>query len=190
MIYKINSRRVLIQPQGSGFSQYEIIIDNIMPERKIGRYGMFIVASENIGRAGMSKCKPNFIHVAMRKRVVQKHANDAEYDYIDPSTYLDRLLPFPQWIEDCNDHAFEYIGQVSDVDAADEEGAKESSEEIKRDGAAKDKMKEFEGMDPSKEPAFQPQGMQSTASVGSGFKNEMSNTLGSFGDVKNMFSGG
>ncbi|KAJ8312546.1 hypothetical protein KUTeg_009919 [Tegillarca granosa] len=169
-------------------NQYEIIIDNIIPDKKIGSDGVFVVASKTIGRADRSKCQPNFIHVAMRKKGLQ-HNNDAEYDYIDPSTYLDKLIPVPQWIEACNDHTFEYIGQTSDVDAADEEGAKESSDPIKRDGSASDKMAEFERMDPSKEPAFRPQGMESTTSVGSGFKNDLSNSLGSFGDVKNMFTG-
>jgi len=49
----------------------------------------------------------NYIHVSVRK-AVDEHGpvDDADYEYSDPSPFLDRLVPTPQWIQECNDFEF------------------------------------------------------------------------------------
>ena len=59
-----------------------------------------------IGEASrIGVCKPNFIHVSMRMSQ-NTTVSDSDYDYIDPSPYIDRLVPVPKWIQECNDHEF------------------------------------------------------------------------------------
>ncbi|KAH3802560.1 hypothetical protein DPMN_156238 [Dreissena polymorpha] len=47
----------------------------------------------------------NSIHVSVRK-AQEDELPDADYDYTDPSPFLDRVVPIPKWIQDCNDHEF------------------------------------------------------------------------------------
>ncbi|KAH3690175.1 hypothetical protein DPMN_191894 [Dreissena polymorpha] len=47
----------------------------------------------------------NSIHVSVRK-AQEAILLDADYDYTDPSPFLDRLVPIPKWIQECNDHEF------------------------------------------------------------------------------------
>ncbi|WAR20850.1 CRB-like protein [Mya arenaria] len=54
----------------------------------------------------------NYIHVSVRPSQGEEILPDADYDYTDPSPFLDRLVPIPKWIQDCNDHEFRYIGQT------------------------------------------------------------------------------
>jgi len=49
----------------------------------------------------------NYIHVSVRKALANP-VDDADYDYTDPSPFLDRLVPIPKWIQECNDHEFRY----------------------------------------------------------------------------------
>jgi len=55
----------------------------------------------------------NYIHVSVRK-ALDDPVDDADYDYTDPSPFLDRLVPIPKWIQECNDHEFRY-GRVKYV---------------------------------------------------------------------------
>ncbi|WAR20843.1 hypothetical protein MAR_014817 [Mya arenaria] len=54
----------------------------------------------------------NYIHVSVRPSQGDKKRLDADYDYTDPSPFLDRIVPIPKWIQECNDHEFRYIGQT------------------------------------------------------------------------------
>ncbi|WAR20774.1 hypothetical protein MAR_014748 [Mya arenaria] len=54
----------------------------------------------------------NYIHVSVRQSQGHAILPDADYDYTDPSLFLDRLVPIPKWIQECNDHEFRYIGQT------------------------------------------------------------------------------
>jgi len=43
------------------------------------------------------------------RRQCEQCSDDADYDYTNPSTYLDRLVPIPKWIQECNDREFRCI---------------------------------------------------------------------------------
>ncbi|XP_052224342.1 uncharacterized protein LOC127839993 [Dreissena polymorpha] len=62
----------------------------------------------------------NSIHVSVRK-AQEDELPDADYDYTDPSPFLDRVVPIPKWIQDCNDHEFRYIGQTFESGESDED---------------------------------------------------------------------
>ena len=97
-------KRVVFEPTDVEFSGMEIVIENIEPERKADKKRF--KSGKRIGRASkVTICKPNFIHVSVRKAQNATTA-DADYDYIDPSPFLDRLVPIPKWIQECNDHEF------------------------------------------------------------------------------------
>ena len=92
------------QPTDPEFADLEIVIENI--EAKRNSDGKRFKSGEKIGRASrVTVCKPNFIHLSVRQ-AKKDTATDNEYDYIDPSPYLDRLVPVPKWIQECNDHEF------------------------------------------------------------------------------------
>ena len=98
------NNRIDFQTTDPEFAEMEIVIENIDPERNSD--GKRFKSGKRIGRATrVTVCKPNFIHVSVRqaKKVTAK---DSEYDYIDPSPFLDRLVPVPKWIQECNDHEF------------------------------------------------------------------------------------
>ena len=96
--------RVVFEPTDVEFSGMEIVIENIEPERKADKKRF--KSGEKIGKASKVKiCKLNFIHVSVRKAQNATTA-DADYDYIDPSPFLDRLVPIPRWHPECNDYEF------------------------------------------------------------------------------------
>lgn len=97
------SNRVLILPTDEDFIDYEIIIENIIPESNISTSGQFLIAGKDIiGKADKSPCKRNCIHVSVRKKSPIQ-IRDSDYEYIDPSPFLDHLLPSPRWIWDCRE---------------------------------------------------------------------------------------
>ena len=103
-IVHVNGNRVNFQPTDPEFAELEIVIENIEPERKSD--GKRFKSGARIGRASrVTICKPNFIHVSVRQKKTDT-VSDSEYDYIDPSPFLDRLVPVPKWIQECNDHEF------------------------------------------------------------------------------------
>ena len=98
------NNRVDLQPTDPEFADLEIVIENIEPEKNSN--GKRFKSGAKIGRASkVTICKPNFIHVSVRQAKPDTDA-DSEYDYVDPSPYLDRLVPVPKWIQECNDHEF------------------------------------------------------------------------------------
>lgn len=99
--------KVVIQPTDPEFMVLEIVIENIEPDGKYDNKN--VKAGDKIGRAGKArKCDPNSIHVSVRQ-AQEKEVPDADYDYTDPGPFLDRLVPVPKWIQECNDHEFRYI---------------------------------------------------------------------------------
>lgn len=87
--------KVVIRPTGAEFDGMVIIIENIEPIRDKNEFK----AGEAIGKASrMSVCKSNFIHVSIRRKHYENNG------YIDPSPFLDRFLPRPKWVQECNDY--------------------------------------------------------------------------------------
>ncbi|KAK3094096.1 hypothetical protein FSP39_024081 [Pinctada imbricata] len=115
---RIGGNRIIIQPKDDDFLDLEIVIDNISPSSEVDEGGKYLRAGEDhIGTADNSPCKPNFIHVAVRQTPEDGDIlSDAEYEYVDPSKYLDRLIPYPKWVETCNDHYIKIFGIVVDAD--------------------------------------------------------------------------
>lgn len=183
MVYKVSDSRVMIKPSDPDFMMYEIIIDNV--GKNIGVVssgGSYIESGKKIGKALRSKCRPNFIHVAVRK------AGTA--DYIDPSHFLDRIVPRPKWIPECNDKSFTLLGQVFESGELDEEGQQEHENDLER--GASDMMKEFENMKPEAEPSYMPDGMEQQdpgKAIGDAFKDSMGNALKRMGDTGQMITG-
>lgn len=109
----------------------EIIIENILPNSTISTSGQFLVAGKDIiGKADHSPCKQNCIHVSVRKKSAMQ-MKDNDYEYIDPSPFLDHLLPTPRWIWDCRDYTYFNILSVVSADVSSE-SLKEDNEEIVR----------------------------------------------------------
>ncbi|XP_062588035.1 uncharacterized protein LOC134249704 [Saccostrea cucullata] len=128
------TKRVTILPTDADFVEYEIVIENIIPNTSIADGGQFLSAGQDIiGEADRSPCDDNSIHVSVRKRS-SVETKDSDFEYIDPSPFLDHLVPTPEWIWDCKD--FTYINAISVVaaDAVDkaEEGIEKVEEELSR----------------------------------------------------------
>ncbi|XP_033747032.1 uncharacterized protein LOC117332256 [Pecten maximus] len=186
MVYKKSSTQLLIRPADADFLRFEIILDNVEADRYVSSYGTFFEAGKKIGKARRSACSPNFIHVAMRLRTSGPSLPDEDHSYVDPSPYLDRLVPMPQWIEECNELSLIIMNKVIEVGALDEEGAEEEVEEVDSNISDND----INNMDPEKEPAYKPDiNSGSSQNVGSSFLSGMKDSLSSFSDLKNMFSG-
>lgn len=112
IVHKKGNNGVLIQATDPEFAVLEIIIENIDPKEKLIEKS--VKAGEKIGKAIRGiPCAPSsgenlyFIHVSVRQ-VRDDSVPDADYDYTDPSPFLDRLVPVPKWIQECNDHEFRY----------------------------------------------------------------------------------
>ncbi|XP_069134862.1 uncharacterized protein [Argopecten irradians] len=186
MVYKRSSTQLLIIPTDADFQSFEIVLDNVEPDKIVSAHGTYVDAGIKIGRADKSPCMPNYIHLAMRVRITGPPRPDEDYNYVDPSPYLDRLMPMPQWIEECNELSLIIMDQVIEAGALDEEGADEETEEV--DSSINDN--DINNMDPAKEPAYKPDfNPDSSQNVGSGFLSGMKDSLSSFSDLKNMFSG-
>ncbi|XP_045189288.2 uncharacterized protein LOC123546793 [Mercenaria mercenaria] len=131
-------QKVLIQPVDPEFQQFEIIIENINPFVYV--FDQYIKSGKKIGRASKApKCKPNFIHVSVRKKRNDTDVvDDADYEYVDPSPFLDRLIPYPKWFKECNDHEFRYLEQTFDsgesTQKLDPDEVKEAVKRYLKDG--------------------------------------------------------
>ncbi|KAK7480074.1 hypothetical protein BaRGS_00028711, partial [Batillaria attramentaria] len=67
----------------------------------------------DIGRPlGENGCEVSHFHLAM-KRTPSDSASGLCY-YVDPSPFLDRMQPMPQWHQECKEFTFKHIGQVVD----------------------------------------------------------------------------
>lgn len=145
------SNRVLILPTDEDFIDYEIIIENIIPESNISTSGQFLIAGKDIiGKADKSPCKRNCIHVSVRKKSPIQ-IRDSDYEYIDPSPFLDHLLPSPRWIWDCRDYTYMNDLNVVSADATGEVLEK-VNKEIVRSSFGEDKMNGFPPIEPKYRP--------------------------------------
>ncbi|XP_053407458.1 uncharacterized protein LOC123547213 isoform X2 [Mercenaria mercenaria] len=147
-----DKNRVVVQPIDPEFIILEVIIENINPELKFN--GKQVKAGDKIGRATKApKCEPNYIHVSVRQ-ARNETVPDADYDYTDPGPFLDRLVPIPKWIQECNDHEFRYIGQTFESGETDEEEEPDSKEEtVERDKPDFDELDDMLG---DEDPAYRP----------------------------------
>ncbi|XP_061188852.1 uncharacterized protein LOC133197029 [Saccostrea echinata] len=125
------TNRVKILPIEADFIEYEVIIENIIPNTSIAESGQSLTAGQDIiGEADRSPCDDNSIHVSVRKRS-SIETKDSDYEYIDPSPFLDHLVPTPEWIWDCKD--FTYINAISVVAADAVDGAEEGIEKVEEE---------------------------------------------------------
>lgn len=119
----------------------------------------------------------------MRKRTKEPLDSDDEYEYVDPTPFIERLVPNPHWIEECNDFSLTYIGQFADQDEITE-GVNEVKKQIER--SATDRMDELMEQFPSPEKEYRPEGMD----VGSTktFAESFADAVGDFGDITQLFN--
>ncbi|XP_062572081.1 uncharacterized protein LOC134234050 [Saccostrea cucullata] len=151
-VFKENNR-VVILPTDEDFIEFEIVIEGIIPKSSISSEGEFLSAGKDvIGKADKSPCDYNSIHVSVRKRSTEK-MSDSDYKYIDPSPFLDHLLPTPEWIWECKDYTYINFLSVVSADAVGETLDK-TDEEISRAtfSGAEDIGNEF----PDEEPNYRP----------------------------------
>ncbi|XP_021370398.1 uncharacterized protein LOC110461300 [Mizuhopecten yessoensis] len=114
-VYRESSKRILIKPTDAGLSDFEIIIENVEAVDTISDDGRFAEAGETIAMVLKSKCEPNFLHVSVRKISPEGFDSDEDYTYIDPSRFLDRIMPIPRWVLECKDFYFKHIFQTVDI---------------------------------------------------------------------------
>lgn len=114
-VYRESSKRILIKPTDDGLSDFEIVLENVEAVDSISDDGRFAEAGETIGVALKSKCEPNFLHVSVRKISEEGFDSDKDYTYIDPSRFLDRLMPNPRWVLTCKEAHFKHIFQTVDI---------------------------------------------------------------------------
>lgn len=128
-----NDNKVIVQPTDPEFLLMEIVIENINPD--YGLNGMQVKSGDKIGKASRApKCQANFIHVSVRQAEAHTLPSEADYEYTDPSPFLDRLVPVPKWIQECNDHEFRYIGQTFESgESAEDDDPKAQSANVERD---------------------------------------------------------
>ena len=105
---------VLIKPDALPYLTFEILIANVEPTENIKENEVYLRKGGLIGHARASRCQPNSIHLAVRKKK-SAPKKDEEYKYVDPTVYLDRLMPKPKWIQECSDYKFTHIGQVPNL---------------------------------------------------------------------------
>ncbi|KAK7496780.1 hypothetical protein BaRGS_00011989, partial [Batillaria attramentaria] len=121
---------VLIRPATAGFTDYEIILSNIILNRTLSENETYVDAGQPIGTpAGANGCEDSHFHLAM-KRNAPDSANGLCY-YVDPSPFLDRMQPVPKWEEECKHFTFKHIFSTIDF-AKLTEGFAEILEELKR----------------------------------------------------------
>ncbi|XP_062593831.1 uncharacterized protein LOC134255325, partial [Saccostrea cucullata] len=91
---------VVIKPEGGSLQGITIFITNIKPESTIEtEEGRWFAAGQTIGIATGSNCA-NHIHLAFQK----------DGDYIDPTKYLDSIIPeVPQWKQICDDYKLVFM---------------------------------------------------------------------------------
>lgn len=76
---------------------------------------------------------------------------DNDYEYIDPSPFLDHLLPTPRWIWDCRDYTYFNILSVVSADVSSE-SLKEDNEEIVRSNFPANANSAFSPAEPNYRP--------------------------------------
>ena len=184
-IYRKGDNRVIIKPTDASFTQFEIVIDNIDARKYISAGGTYMEAGKKMGKVTKSKCKPNFFHVAMRKAVPEDLPTDEEYDYVNPEPHLDRIIPIPQWVEECNDFFFRHIFETVDAGALDENGAQDVVDKIERKVQEEvDKMEEMA----AQQPEFELEKPSATINEAEGsFMDNVKSALPSFGNLKSLF---
>ena len=69
----------------------------------------------------------------MRRTEPRDLPSEADYeDYVNPEPYLDRIIPIPQWIEECNDYFYRHLLETVDAGALNKHGAKYVIDTIER----------------------------------------------------------
>ncbi|XP_013400530.1 uncharacterized protein LOC106166499 [Lingula anatina] len=184
IVKRRSDTEVLIAPYDRGLRRFEIIISNIEPIRKISNsYSTVISAGDEIGKALTSRCDPNFIHVAMRKKPKISKPSDADYKYIDPTPYIDKIVPVPRWVPVCNQFSLIINLQISDLEPiTDPENAKKVVEDVKRHG--QESVDQFFDETPDPETPWRPKGMDESATKS--LADRFRGTLGSFGSLDQL----
>lgn len=101
---------VRIVPFDENFKMFTILIRNIRLEDSISANGSEFKAGQTLGHGkGKSGCSDPYIHVAMRKNAA---SGASTCSYVDPSSYVDNIKPFPKWQEECKEFIFKHIGNV------------------------------------------------------------------------------
>ena len=96
--------KVVLQPTDPQFNGTEVVIENIIPVSNVD--GRRFKSGEHIGDAStIELCEQNFIHLSVRETQVEE-APDRNYQYMDPSVFLDDLNPVSKWVQECMDYEF------------------------------------------------------------------------------------
>lgn len=148
IVQSTGADEVTITPTDDNFMEYQVVINNVIPNSNVTDSGSVMEAGDDIGTAGDINCNPNFIHVALRVTETGECA--------DPSKYLDRLLPIPHWVQECNEHTFYYIGKTYDADGTTDGAPKEIVENYI--GSHFSKMQTSAHVEPDPAPPFKPEG--------------------------------
>ncbi|XP_076452271.1 uncharacterized protein LOC143287914 [Babylonia areolata] len=128
LVKAAGSNAVSIQPATAGFTDYEIILSNIDLSIQLNDTGTFVDAGQVIAvSAGPNGCEDSHFHLAMKRTA----PDSGLCYYVDPSPYLDRMQPIPQWHQECKDFTFKHIGNVVDFSHLTE-GFSELLEELER----------------------------------------------------------
>lgn len=108
-----SDKKVIVQPGDQEYRGLEVVIENIKATPSLN--GKSIRAGDNIGVALKAPVcgSQNSIHISVRKEESEK-MDDRDYDYIDPTSYLDRFIPVPMWIQECMDKEFRYYRVIFD----------------------------------------------------------------------------
>ncbi|XP_062614230.1 uncharacterized protein LOC134275967, partial [Saccostrea cucullata] len=189
-VFKENNR-VLILPTDEDFIEYEIIIENIIPNPTIPSSGQFLSAGKDIiGKADKSPCDYNSIHVSVRKKSTTP-MSDSDYEYIDPSPFLDHLLPYPEWIWECKDYTYINFLSVVSADAVRETLDKLDDEIHRNFEIDKDLGNEFPPVEPNhRPPDFEVASPNDSVAVGAWnkFKEDFKGLASNFKDIaKQLF---
>ncbi|XP_071094116.1 uncharacterized protein [Haliotis cracherodii] len=148
IVQSTGTDEITITPTDDNFMEYQVVINNVIPNSNVTDSGSVMEAGDNIGTAGDINCSPNFIHVALRVTETGKCA--------DPSKYLDRLMPIPHWVQQCNEHTFYYIGKTYDADGTTDGAPKETVDSYM--GPLFSKMQTSAHVEPDPAPPFKPEG--------------------------------
>ncbi|XP_067664253.1 uncharacterized protein [Haliotis asinina] len=146
---------ITITPTDDNFIEYQIVINNVVPNKYVRDSGVVMDSGEAIGTAGDTRCVPNFIHVALRVTETG--------EYADPSKYLDRLLPIPHWEQECNEHIFKYIGKTYEANGITDGPPKDSEDPYM--GAHFPKMTAAAHVQPDTSPPFKPAGVNNPSAT-------------------------
>ncbi|XP_045181109.2 uncharacterized protein LOC123540286 [Mercenaria mercenaria] len=89
---------------------FTIFIRNIDVVNSVKVQGTEFKAGQPLGHGrGKNSCSDPYIHVAMRK---MSENGSSECSYVDPSSYVDNIKPFPKWQEECKEFVFKHIGNI------------------------------------------------------------------------------